>query len=247
MWIAKHVPARFVALLALIGWPGVGLVLPVVLKFDTGLLINANTYGTLFAASLVVAWLVVQLQARDRRHLIEWSSDLRALDAQEFEFLVGEVLRREGWTVEELGRQGGPDGNIDLEVRRGKEHRIVQAKRWTSWQVGVDDIRAFGGTLLREGKKGDAGVFVTLSDFTPQAREEAKTLGIELVDGDDLVARLEKVRKAVPCPNPDCQQPMRFGRSVHGWWFHCVAPGCTGKQDLGPEPGTVVALLTEQK
>lgn len=246
-WIAKNVPGRFVALLALAGWPGFGLIVPIVLKFDTGWLINANLYGTLFAVSLVIAYLVVQLQARDRRHLLEWTSDLRMLDAQEFEYLVGEVLRREGWTVQERGRQGGPDGNIDLEIRRGGEHRIVQAKRWQSWQVGVNDVRALGGTLMREGKQGGAGIFVTLSNFTPQAREEARELGLELVDGEDLVARVEKVRQAVPCPNPTCQQPMRFGRSVHGWWFRCVAPGCDGKRDLGAEPGKAVALLTEHQ
>ncbi|HEY4266875.1 MAG TPA: restriction endonuclease [Galbitalea sp.] len=245
MWIAKNVHGGVVAALTLLGWPVVGLFVPVLLKVDTGWLVNLNLYGTFFAVSLVIAWLVVQLQAKDRRHLLEWTSDLRMLDAQEFEFLVGEVLRREGWTVEERGRQGGPDGNIDLEIRRGKEDRIVQAKRWQSWQVGVDDVRAFGGTLMREGKKGDAGIFVTLSDFTPQAREEAKTLGLELVDGADLAARMDKVRKAVPCPI--CQQPMRFGRSIHGWWFRCVAPGCDGKQDLGAQPEKVIALLTEQQ
>jgi hypothetical protein len=245
IWIAKNVPARFVAIIALIGWPGVGLLLPIALKFDTAWLINANLYGTVFAGSVVIAFLIVQLQARDRRHLVEWTSDLRMLDAQEFEYLVGEVLRREGWAVEERGRQGGPDGNIDLEIRRGKEHRIVQAKRWQSRQVGVDVVRAFGGTLMREGKKGDDGIFVTLSDYTPQAREEAKTLRLELVDGADLVARMDKVRKAVPCPI--CQQPMRFGRSIHGWWFRCVAPGCEGKQNLGALPEKVIALLTEQQ
>jgi hypothetical protein len=246
MWIAKNVHGGLVTILALTGWPGVGLVVPVVLKLDTGWLVNLNLYGTMFAVSLVIAWLLVQLQARDRRHLIEWTSDLRLLDAQEFEFLVGEVFRREGWTVEERGRQGGPDGNIDLAIRRGNERRIVQAKRWESWQVGVDHVRAFGGTLMREGMAGGAGVFVTLSDFTPQARDEAKTLGIELVDGEDLLARVEKVRRAVTCPKPECKQPMRFGRSPYGWWFHCVAPGCNGKQDLGAEPGKAVALLVEE-
>jgi hypothetical protein len=246
MWVAKNVHGGLVATLALIGWPGAGLLFPVLFRLDTGWLVNLNIYGTLFAVSLVVAYLIVQVQARDRRHLIEWTSDLRLLDAQEFEFLVGEVLRREGWTVRERGRQGGPDGNIDLEIRRGKEQRIVQAKRWESWQVGVDDVRAFAGTLMREGKKGGDGIFVTLSGFTPQAREEAKKLSLELVDGSDLAARIEKVRQSVACPNPDCRQPMRFGKSPYGWWFYCIAPGCGGKKDLGAEPGKAVALLIEQ-
>lgn len=73
--------------------------------------------GTVRAGSLLFGWLFVQIEARDRRHLLEWTSDLRLLDATEFEWLVGELLRREGWSVAEHGRQAGPDGNIDLEIR----------------------------------------------------------------------------------------------------------------------------------
>jgi hypothetical protein len=47
--------------------------------------------------------------------------------------------------------------------------------------VGVDEVRAFGGRLMREKLAGSAGMFVTLSDYTPAALEEAKSLGIELV------------------------------------------------------------------
>jgi hypothetical protein len=245
IWVAKNVHGGVVAAMALAFWPGIGLLLPVIFQLDPWWLVNLNLYGTFIAACLVIAYLIVQLQAKDRRHLLDWTSDLRMLDAREFEYLVGEVLRREGWAIEERGRQGEPDGNVDLEIRRGKEHKIVQAKRWQSWQVGVDEVRAFGGTLMREGKKGDAGIFVTLSDYTPQAREEAKTLGLELVDGAGLVARMDKVRKVVPCPV--CTQPMRFGRSIYGWWFRCVSPGCDGKQDLGAQPEKVIALLTEQQ
>ncbi len=124
--------------------------------------------------------------APDRRHLIEWTTSLRLLGAEEFEWLVGELFRRDGWTVEETGRHGSPDGNIDLVLRRGGERKVVQCKRWTSQLVGVDELRGFAGTLLREGLPGAAGIFVTLSDFTEQARAEARTTGITLVNNRDL-------------------------------------------------------------
>jgi hypothetical protein len=47
---------------------------------------------------------------------MEWTSDLRSLSAEEFEWLVGEFFRREEWDVRETGRQDGPDGNVDLEL-----------------------------------------------------------------------------------------------------------------------------------
>jgi restriction system protein len=245
LWIVKNVPGRGVLAIAGISYLGFGLALPLLFNWPGAWIVAANIWGTVFAASLLFGWLVVQLEARDRRHLVEWTTDLRQLDAQEFEWLVGELYRREGWAVTERGRQGGPDGNVDLELRQGTERRIVQAKRWQSWQVGVEYIRAFGGTLLREGVPGNAGVFVTLSDFTEQARAEAKTIGVELVDGRDLYARVEKVRRPVICET--CHEPMRFDRSIHGWWYRCMTAGCSGKLDLTGEPGRAVALLNESR
>jgi restriction system protein len=245
LWIVKNVPGRGVLVLAGISYLGFGLALPLALGWPALWLFDANLFGTIFAASLLFGWLFVQIEARDRRHLVEWTTDLRSLDAREFEWLVGELYRREGWEVTERGRQGGPDGNIDLEIHRASERRIIQAKRWESWQVGVDLVRAFGGTLLREGLQGRDGIFVTLSTFTPQAVEEAKTSAIELVDGGDLYRRVEKVRRPVICDK--CDQPMRFDRSIHGWWYRCITHGCEGKLDLSAEPGRAVALLNESR
>lgn len=242
-WIVKNVPGRGVLALAGLSYLGVGLALPLVLAWPAWWVFGANILGTVFAFSLLFAWLLVQIEARDRRHLLEWTSDLRLLDAGEFEWLVGELFRREGWTVTERGRQDGPDGNIDLELQRGTERRVVQVKRWQSWQVGVDDVRRFGGTLLRENLSGSSGVFVTLSGFTDQARAEAQTSAIELVDGPDLYARVEKARRAVLCDT--CGARMVLDRSVHGWWYRCVTRGCSGKRDLGSDPIRAVALINE--
>ena len=121
---------------------------------------------------------------------------------------------------------------------------IVQCKRWESWEVGVDEIRNFGGTLLREGLPAHAGVFVTLSDFNKQSRAEADESGIHLVDGGDLYRKIERVRRPWLCDQ--CKKPMLLGRSQHGWWFRCVTPGCNVKFDLGSEPGRAVELLTER-
>ncbi len=244
-WVATHVPPRGIALLAGVLYFGVGLALPLGLGWPILQVAAFNFMGTTLAIAVLLFWFVVQLESRDRRNLLEWTSDLRLLDSREFEFFVGEVMRREGWTVSERGRQEGPDGNIDLELRRGDERRIVQAKRWQSWLVGVDEVRAFAGTLVREGLPGQAGVFVTLSDFTSQARAEGKAIGIELVDGSDLHARAEKVRRPVICET--CQGRMVLDRSVHGWWYRCVTAGCSGKRDLGADPVRALALLNDPR
>jgi Restriction endonuclease len=244
LWIVKRVPGRAVAILAAISYFGFGLALPLVLDWPKIWLVSANLWGSLFAVSLLFGWLFVQLQARDRRHLLEWTSDLRLLDAEEFEWLVGELFRREGWKVTERGRQDAADGNIDLELIRGSERRLVQCKRWMAKWVGVAEVRGFLGTLAGEKLQMTAGIFVTLAGFTQQARDLADKSGLPLIDSRELFERVERVRRAELCKT--CQSPMLLDHSIHGWWFRCVTPDCGGKRHLDSDPGRAVALLTNQ-
>ena len=238
----SRVSGRTVALVSLALYPGLGLAVPLALEWTRNWLISANLIGVSFAALISVGWLIVRIEAKDRRNLLEWTTDLRHLTAQEFEWLVGELFRREGWQVRETGSQDGPDGNVDLELWRGATRRLVQCKRWTSAHIGVDQIRTFAGTLHRERLRD--GVFVTFSRFTEQAISEAKPAGIELIDGAELYRRVERVRRPEPCPT--CAESMILDRSQRGWWFRCVAGNCSGKRDLDHEPARAVELLTQR-
>lgn len=237
-------PGWLVGSTAVVLYAGVGLALPLALDWPKVFLVEANAVGTVLAVVVLLAWFILQIEASHRRHLLEWTSNLRLLNAAEFEWLVGEVFRREGWTVTETGGIGLPDGNIDLELRQGAQRRIVQCKRWDSRPVGVDEIRRFGGTLMREKLDATKGVFVTLSSFTEAARLEASAMGVEILDNRNLVDRIEKVRRSEPCPN--CATPMILAKSDYGWWLRCHAPGCSGKRDLGRDPGRVVQFLVDE-
>jgi restriction system protein len=226
---------------ALVLYPGIGLLLPVLLGLSKVFLIELNAVGVVLAIVLGVGWLDAQLAASERQRLLEWTSNLRLLDSTEFEWLVGEMFRREGWKVQEIGRRDGPDGNIDLVLLRDNQRLIVQCKRWETWVVGVNEIRNFAGTLMREKLPAQSGIYVTLSSFGKQARAEAQQIGIELLDSRDLLARIERVRHAEPCPV--CEKPMILAHSVHGWWLRCVSQGCLGKRNLSREPGRALELL----
>jgi HJR/Mrr/RecB family endonuclease len=241
--VAARATERGILWLAAVLYIGVGLALPLTLAWSVPWLVAANVFGTMLAFSFLMVWVGARVQESRRRNLLEWTTDLRRLDAREFEWLVGEVFRREGWAVEETGLHGQPDGGVDLILRKGRERAFVQSKRWTSWQVGVADVRSFAGTLTRDRLPSNAGFIVTLSDFTEQARLEGKKLGLTLLDGVDLYARVDKVRRPEPCPN--CRAPMLLDRSPRGWWFRCTTPGCGGKRDLGRDPAQAVELLTQ--
>jgi ribosomal protein L37AE/L43A len=95
---------------------------------------------------------------------------------------------------------------------------------------------------MREKLPGDAGIFVTLSSFTEQARLEAQQARITLIDGRELNTRTERARRMEPCPS--CKAPMILDRSTYGWWLRCER--CPGKRDLGSDPGRALDLLIQR-
>jgi HJR/Mrr/RecB family endonuclease len=230
-------------ILATISYGGIGLALPLAFAAPSFLLVSLNLAGSSVAGAILLGWLLKRIAAGQRRNLLEWTTDLRRLNSSEFEWLVGEVFRREGWKVSETGRTSGPDGNIDLILIKGGERVIVQCKRWTAQSVSVDEIRRFLGTLMREKLDGKDGIYVTLSDFNDQAWQEAEQAGLLLIDNRELFARIEKVRRSEPCPI--CGSPMLLNKSQYGWWLRCNASGCRGKRDLGKEIGRAVELLIQ--
>ena len=242
LWaVVGRLSGRALTALVVLLYLGGGLALPTALRWSfVG--IAMNFFWTMLAGLLVLVWVTQRVEARERRHLLEWATDLRRLNGEEAEWLVGELFRREGWEVRETGSQERPDGNIDLKLTRGAERAIVQSKFWQRWRIGVKQIRELAGTLMREGLPASAGIFVTIADIREAARAEARKIGITLIDKSELYSRIEKVRRAEPCPI--CQKPMRLDHSSQGWWFHCVA-GCPGKRDLGKDPGRAVEFLTQ--
>jgi HJR/Mrr/RecB family endonuclease len=220
-----------------------GALAPLALDSGRAGTIALGFLGASWSLVVILAALLAAQSAAHRRLLIEWTSDLRKLDALEFEWLVGEVLRREGWAVVETGRRDAPDGGVDLRATQNGRTLAVQCKRWTAAVVGVDEVRKIAGVATAPVNTHCRAAVVTLSEFGEQAITEAHRLGVELVDGKALLARIERVRNSEPCPR--CSTPMIVDRSARGWWLRCpVYPRCNGKRDLGTNAGAAVDLLT---
>jgi len=90
---------------------------------------------------------------RERKTLVqnivrsESADALNDMSWQQFEKLVGEGFRLQGYTVSETSG-GGADGGIDLVLARGGEKFLVQCKQWRALKVGVDVVRELDtGTL----------------------------------------------------------------------------------------------------
>jgi restriction system protein len=140
---------------------------------------------------------------RRRTSLVHDVAQSRAIDAldgmnwREFEMLVGEGFRMQGYQVVETGG-GGADGGVDLVLSKpghnGSEKFLVQCKQWRAHRVGVDVVRELYGVMAAKGATG--GYVVTSGRFTAEANNFANGRNVTLMDGPQLHAMLRRVRAA---------------------------------------------------
>ncbi|HEX2546701.1 MAG TPA: restriction endonuclease [Ramlibacter sp.] len=118
---------------------------------------------------------------------------LNNMSWQEFEVLVAESFRLQGFDVVETGG-GGADGGVDMVARRGKETFLVQCKQWRAFTVGVDVLRELYGVMAARGAAG--GFVVTSGKFTSDAVAFAEGRNVRLVDGQRLFGLLQQAKAA---------------------------------------------------
>ena len=175
-------------------------------------------FGSMFKAAAMVGQFLVPLACvmaagvsaagrRRRRALVAGvanASQNRAPDAlhdmswREFEHLVGEGFRLQGYQVLETGG-GGPDGGVDMVLSRRGEKYLVQCKQWKAFKVGVEIVRELYGVMAARGVAG--GFVVTSGSFTAEATAFAAGRNVQLVDGTKLFAMLKQA-KATSQPAP---------------------------------------------
>lgn len=161
------------------------------------------------AGAAASAW-----KRRERSALVSGVVQSAAADAldgmswRQFEHLVGEAFRLQGYAVVETGG-GGADGGVDLVLSRGGEKFLVQCKQWKAFKVGVDVVRELYGVMAARGSAG--GFVVTSGRFTEEASSFASGRNISLIDGTSLQQLIRRVsRESVPShppPSPPARPP----------------------------------------
>ena len=202
-----------------------------------------------------------------RKNLVADVAQSKASDAldgmswQEFEMLVGEGFRLQGYQVVETGG-GGADGGVDLVLTKpgksGGEKFLVQCKQWRAFKVGVDVVRELYGVMAARGATG--GFVVTSGRFTDEAISFASGRNVTLVDGPKLHGLLRQAKawadrsparpvasppaqpsaaptQATSCPQ--CSKPMarrtaKRGANAGGEFWGCTGyPACPGTRPIG--------------
>ncbi|WP_129134676.1 restriction endonuclease [Luteimonas sp. YGD11-2] len=153
-------------------------------------------------AFCTLASLVSFFRARHRRRLLDTRAGLDSIATlgwRDFERLVGEAYRRQGYSVEETGL-GGADGGIDLILTRDGQRTLVQCKRWRRDKVTVNIVREMYGLLAHHGAHQVR--IATVGGFTRDAAYFAAGKPIELIDGQALLAMVREVQDEARSDRP---------------------------------------------
>jgi restriction system protein len=132
---------------------------------------------------------------------------ITSMSWRDFERLVGDVFRRQGFVVSGFGGQG-PDGGVDLGLTQNGQRYLVQCKHWRKRQVGVTVVRELNGVVSAQGAHG--GFVVTGGEFSREAREFADSCGIKLIDGPAL----EELIAGIPSPRPAADSGVAMAASA---------------------------------
>lgn len=146
---------------------------------------------------------ILQVSREDKRFIaarpvvdaIDSSTNLAAMDWEDFEQLIRDVFEKEFSTaggevkITRASRDHGVDAvAFDPDPIRGGKI-VIQAKRYTD-TVSVSAVRDLYGTILNEGA--NKGILVTTADYGSDAYEFAKGKPITLLNGSELLYLLQK-------------------------------------------------------
>jgi hypothetical protein len=183
----------------------------------------------LVAYVVTIVAVVAQLKRTGWWRLLESSPALetiRGLSWRDFERLVAAAFTEKGWSPELVG-QAGPEGGLDLLLRKAKQLAVVQCKqRWFSFGAYVTEreVREFVGVIAA--RKAVKGFLVTSGVFEPQAKEFGEKIPqLEMIDGHDLLSMVGR------CPK--CKAGLEPKQGKYGLFLSCVRyPSCDGALNL---------------
>lgn len=185
------------AILSLVAYLGLRFVLPASVEGGTLAkgLVQLGRDAAIYVAAFL--WVIAVFSAWfgiKRRDLVDQQTSLeslRSISWKDFEFMMAEAFRREGYAVDySLGR--GADGGVDLVLRKKGRTSLVQCKQWRKLSVPVQIIREQFGILSAE--HADESIVVTSGSFTSEAIAFAQGKPIRLIDGPKLLALVKAVQ-----------------------------------------------------
>lgn len=162
---------------------------------------------------------------------------INKLSWQDFEFLLSEWFKKQGYTTELTGG-GGADGGIDIKLYKDGKLYFVQCKHYKASKVPVMVVRELNGVMSALGAVG--GFVVTSGYFTSEAYFFAKNVNIELIDKKKLLTIFDTVGNLTPqtviTPSqkcPKCGNELVEKTGKFGQFLGCSTyPKCSFSESL---------------
>jgi len=158
---------------------------------------------------------------------------LRELDWRDFEFLVAEYFRKNGYRAQR--GPAGPDGGVDVRLYKSGGLYLVQCKHYKVWKVSARIVRELYGVMSAEGAVG--GFVVTTGRFTKEAISFAEGKSVKLIDGNKLETMLDykgedvSIKKDIICPQ--CGHELVVRNGSRGKFWGCSSfPKCHYTRDF---------------
>ena len=150
---------------------------------------------TWIISGFLFLFMLIQFLSRYKKRKLFFNEydieQLKRISWQDFELLVTETFKRDGYKVREAGGAQA-DGGIDLEAYRGGQKIIVQCKHWKKTSVGVNIVREMFGVGIHE--QASVVYIVTCGYFTKDAKEFAKGKAMRLVNGYQLLHWIDNIK-----------------------------------------------------
>jgi len=152
----------------------------------------------------------------------KWSKDLiDSLEWKRFEDLCTGYFIEKGYEAKPTF--DGPDGGIDIHLfKETKAFAIVQCKAWSNRNIGVKPIREFFGVMISE--ESPAGIFITTTSYTKEAKEFSVGKKLKLISGDTLLRLIQDL--------PENKQQRLLSKITKGDYLTPSCPSCGIKMAL---------------
>ena len=180
-----------------------------------------------FIPAALVTGIIIKVILQIKSHFLFGSISQKGASAvvanlswQNFEFLLSEWFKKQGYSTDLTGG-GGADGGVDIKLYKDSKLYLVQCKHYKASKVSVMVIRELYGVMTAQ--KAVGGFVVTSGRFTSEAYSFAKNINIELIDRRKLVEVLDAVgdltskengsllAKCPKCGNELVERKGRFG------------------------------------
>ncbi len=185
---------------------------------ETWLNAAATAQYALPAACVAIALLLTLLGVIRNREVSARTGDapgeLGRLDNREFDLLLGEAFKLQGYQLVSSG------GGVDMVLRKDHETCLVLAKQWKIDKVGVQPLRDL--VALMGMRSAASGIVVTTGRFSREAVNYAGTHSLKLVEGASLLAMIRRAQsdqraKAAAPPPPFVTASSMASKTVKTW------------------------------